>query len=106
MRAVINCLRRSNNSRMVADTIRQNFIRMQGRVTVLDTVIPDANAYQVAATEQTPVHRHDRHRSGATPCAYDVMHQFAWELIPSLRGVYAGQVQGGRAVGREVAHVG
>ncbi len=106
MRAVINCLRRSNNSRMVADTIRQNFIRMQGRVTVLDTVIPDANAYQVAATEQTPVHRHDRHRSGATPSAYDVMHQFAWEVIPSLRGVYAGQVHGGRSVGREASHVG
>lgn len=94
MKVVINCLRRSNNSRMVADTIRQNFILMQGKVTVLDTVIPDANAYQAAATEQTPVHRYDRHRSGATPCAYDVMHQLAWELIPSLNGVYAGHVYG------------
>ncbi len=94
MKAVINCLRRSNNSRMVADTIRQNFILMQGKVTVLDTVIPNANAYQAAATEQIPVHRYDRHRSGATPCAYDVMHQLAWELIPSLNGVYAGHVYG------------
>lgn len=92
MRAVINCMRRTNNARMVAETIRQSFIKAQGKVTVLDTVIPDANAYQAAATEQIPVHRYDRHRAGATPCAYDVMHQLAWELIPSLNGVYAGHV--------------
>ena len=91
MKAVINCLRRTNNSRLVADTIRANFLRAQGRVTVLDTVIPDANAYQAAATSQVPVHRFDRQRGGATPSAYEVMHRLAWELIPSLQGVYAGQ---------------
>jgi chromosome partitioning related protein ParA len=91
MKAVINCLRRSNNSRLVADTIRENFIRAQGRVTMLDTVIPDANAYQAAATAQVPVHRFDRQRGAASPSAYEVMHRLAWELIPSLRGVYAGQ---------------
>jgi chromosome partitioning related protein ParA len=94
MKAVINCLRRTNNSRLVADTIRANFLRAQGRVTVLDTVIPDANAYQAAATAQVPVHRFDRQRGGATPSAYEVMHRLAWELIPSLQGVYAGQARG------------
>ena len=84
MKAVINCLRRSNNSRLVADTIRENFIRAQGRVTMLDTVIPDANAYQAAATAQVPVHRFDRQRGAASPSAYEVMHRLAWELIPSL----------------------
>ena len=91
MKAVINCLRRSNNSRLVADTIRENFLRAQGRVTMLDTVIPDANAYQAAATAQVPVHRFDRQRGAVSPSAYEVMHRLAWELIPSLRGVYAGQ---------------
>ena len=90
MKAVINCLRRTNNSRLVADTIRANFLRAQGRVTVLDTVIPDANAYQAAATAQVPVHRFDRHRVGASACPYELMHRLAWELIPSLQGVYAG----------------
>ncbi len=91
MKAVINCLRRTNNSRLVADTIRANFLRAQGRVTMLDTVIPDANVYQAAATAQVPVHRFDRQRGGATPSAYEVMHRLAWELIPSLHGIYAGQ---------------
>ena len=90
MKAVINCLRRTNNSRLVADTIRTNFLRAQGRVTVLDTVIPDANAYQAAATAQVPVHRFNRQRVGANACPYELMHRLAWELIPSLQGVYAG----------------
>jgi chromosome partitioning related protein ParA len=90
MKAVINCLRRTNNSRLVADTIRANFLRAQGRVTVLDTVIPDANAYQAAATAQVPVHRFDRQRGQATASAHELMHRLAWELIPSLQGVYAG----------------
>jgi len=94
MKAVINCLRRSNNSRLVADTIRENFLRAQGRVTMLDTVIPDANAYQAAATAQVPVHRFDRQRGTASPSAFEVMHRLAWELIPSLRGIYAGQEPG------------
>jgi chromosome partitioning related protein ParA len=90
MKAVINCLRRSNNSRLVADTIRENFLLAQGRVTMLDTVIPDANAYQAAATAQVPVHRFDRQRGQATASAHELMHRLAWELIPSLQGVYAG----------------
>ncbi len=110
MKAVINCLRRSNNSRRVADTLRANFLRTQGRVSVLDTVIPDANAYQAAATAQVPVHRHDRQRGGATPCAFEVMHRLAWELIPSLQGVYAEVAGHARAQAafprREAAHGG
>lgn len=110
MKAVINCLRRTNNSRLVADTIRANFLRAQGRVTMLDTVIPDANVYQAAATAQVPVHRFDRQRGGATPSAYEVMHRLAWELIPSLHGIYAGQAGHPRAHAafppHEAAHVG
>jgi chromosome partitioning related protein ParA len=94
MKAVINCLRRIQQFPPGGGHHPQNFIRAQGRVTVLDTVIPDANAYQAAATEQVPVHRFDRQRGGATPSAYDVMHRLAWELIPSLaRGVRRATVQ-------------
>jgi chromosome partitioning related protein ParA len=110
MKAVINCLRRTNNSRLVADAIRANFLRAQGRVTMLDTVIPDANVYQAAATAQVPVHRFDRQRGGASPSAYEVMHRLAWELIPSLQGMYAGQVGHLRVQAafptHEAAHVG
>jgi len=110
MKAVINCLRRTNNSRLVADTIRANFLRAQGRVTVLDTVIPDANAYQAAATAQVPVHRFDRQRVGANACPYELMHRLAWELIPSLQGVYAGGIGHTRAQAafppHEAAHAG
>jgi chromosome partitioning related protein ParA len=107
MKAVINCLRRTNNSRLVADTIRANFLRAQGRVTVLDTVIPDANAYQAAATARMPVHRFDRQRLGTSAYANAVMHQLAWELIPSLQGVYAGRPRLDPTLARqESAHAG
>jgi chromosome partitioning related protein ParA len=37
-----------------------------------------------------PVHRHEPRRDGVMPSASTVMHQLAWELIPSLQGVHAG----------------
>ena len=40
-----------------------------------------------------PVHRHERRRDGVMPSASAVMHQLAWELIPALKGVYAGEPQ-------------
>jgi len=40
-----------------------------------------------------PVHRHERRRGGVMPSASDVMHRLAWELIPSLQGVYADAFQ-------------
>ena len=36
-----------------------------------------------------PVHRHERRRDGVMQSASAVMHQLAWELIPSLQGVHA-----------------
>jgi chromosome partitioning related protein ParA len=56
---------------------------------VLQTVVPHAKAYKEAATLRVPVHRHERRRSGVMPSASVVMHQLAWELIPSLQGVHA-----------------
>ena len=77
---------------MIAAGIREDFIKLKGRVTVLETVVPHAKAYKEAATLRTPVHRHERRREGPTPSACTVMHSLAWELIPSLQGVLAEQL--------------
>ncbi|MCC6792423.1 MAG: ParA family protein [Thermomicrobiales bacterium] len=87
MKAVIYRQDRTNDARLIAASIREDFIRMKGRVTVLDTVVPHAKAYKEAATLRVPVHRHERRRDGVTPSASTVMHQLVWELIPSLQGV-------------------
>jgi chromosome partitioning related protein ParA len=87
MKALIYRQDRTTDARVIATGIREDFIQFQGRVTVLDTVVPHAKAYKEAATLRLPVHRHERKREGAMPSAYTVMHQLAWELIPSLQGV-------------------
>jgi chromosome partitioning related protein ParA len=89
MKAVIYRQDRSADARIIASGIRENFIKLKGRVAVLETVVPHAKAYKEAATLRVPVHRHERKRDGPTPSAYTVMHQLAWELIPSLEGVFA-----------------
>lgn len=89
MKAVIYRQDRTADARVIASGIRQDFIKLKGRVSVLDTVVPHAKAYKEAATLRIPVHRHERKRGGVMPSAYTVMHQLAWELIPSLEGAYA-----------------
>ncbi len=89
MKAVIYRQDRTTDARIIASGIRDDFIKFKGRVSVLDTVVPHAKAYKEAATLRIPVHRHERKRDGVTPSASTVMHQLAWELIPSLQGVLA-----------------
>ena len=89
MKAVIYRQDRTADARTIASGIRDDFIKLKGRVSVLETVVPHAKAYKEAATLRIPVHRHERKREGVTPSASTVMHQLAWELIPSLIGVYA-----------------
>lgn len=89
MKAVIYRQDRTTDARIIASGIRDDFIKFKGRVSVLDTVVPHAKAYKEAATLRMPVHRHERKREGVTPSASTVMHQLAWELIPSLQGVLA-----------------
>ena len=93
MKAVIYRQDRTADARVIAGGIRDDFIRLKGRVSVLDTVVPHAKAYKEAATLRIPVHRHERRREGAMPSASTVMHQLAWELIPSLEGVYADSIR-------------
>jgi chromosome partitioning related protein ParA len=93
VKALIYRQDRTADARAIAAGIREDFIRLKGRVSVLDTVVPHAKAYKEAATLRLPVHRHERRREGAMPSAYAVMHQLAWELVPSLHGHYAEPAQ-------------
>jgi len=92
MKAVIYRQDRTTDARVIANGIRDDFIKFKARASVLDTVVPHAKAYKEAATLRIPVHRHERKREGVTPSASTVMHQLAWELIPSLQGVLAGSM--------------
>ena len=105
MKAVIYRQDRTADARIIASGIREDFIKLKGRVSVLDTVVPHAKAYKEAATLRIPVHRHERKRDGVTPSAYTVMHQLAWELIPSLQGVRRlPMAPGSRERGRSAMH--
>ncbi|MBK7264745.1 MAG: ParA family protein [Rubrivivax sp.] len=92
VKAVIYRQDRTVDARLIASGIREDFARFKDRVSVLDTVVPHAKAYKEAATLRVPVHRHERRHAGVMPSASAVMHQLVWELIPSLRGVYADTV--------------
>lgn len=83
MKAVINRVENTVDSRTMAGLIREQFMTMRGRVTVLNTGIPAAVAYKKGATAQVPVHWIDPVKAG------DVMHALLWELIPSMEGKFA-----------------
>lgn len=83
MRAVINRAEKTIDSRSMAGLIRDQFMTLRGRVTVLRTVIPAAVAYKKAATSQVPVHWIDPVKAG------DTMHALLWELLPHLEGTFA-----------------
>lgn len=90
IKAVIYRQDRTADGRMIAEQIRADFAQLAGQYEVLDTVVPYAKAYKEAATLRIPVHRHEWRRQGPMPSASAVMHQLAWELIPSLRGTLVG----------------
>lgn len=83
MKAIINRTDNTVDSRTMAGLLREQFMTMRGRVTVLETTVPSIVAFRKAATAQIPVHWQDPDRAG------DVMHQLLWELIPSLEGKFA-----------------
>jgi len=93
VKALIYRQTRTGDATGIAQQIRrEGHIPMAGRVTVLNTVIPSAVAYTRAATNLQPVHWHDPTTTGATPCAYEVMHRLVWELMPNLEGILAGNI--------------
>ncbi|MBR5950878.1 MAG: ParA family protein [Actinomycetaceae bacterium] len=80
IKAVINRTENTNVSRNMTEHIREQFLTMRGRVSVLETTLPSVVAYKKAAQAQVPVHWTDPQKSGKT------MHRLMWELIPALRG--------------------
>lgn len=83
MRAVLSRTENTTDSRQITQIIKDSFIEMSGRITLLDAVVPAAVAYRKAATAQVPVHWIDPSK------ASDTMHRLLWELIPSVEGFYA-----------------
>ena len=92
MKAIVYKQSRTADAKAVADAIRQEFMITRGRVTVLDTVIPNAKAYTEAASCRNPVHRHEQARSGTMPSANQTMHELVWELFPNLEKMTAREV--------------
>ncbi|WP_301546398.1 ParA family protein [Alcaligenes phenolicus] len=64
IQCVINRTENTVDSRTMSSLIRNQFIEMSGRVTVLATQIPQAVAYKKAATAQVPAHWIDPVRAG------------------------------------------
>lgn len=83
MRAVLTRTEKTTDSKLISELIREHFIHMRGRVSMLETVVPAAVAYRKAATAQVPVHWIDPIKQS------DVMHKLMWEFIPSVAGMCA-----------------
>ena len=75
----------TNNSRDIATAVREKYIQLRGNVSVLDTVIPVATAFERSASLRLPVHWLDK-RAG------QLMHELAWELVPQFAGVNVSDV--------------
>ena len=76
MKAIINRAEKTVDSRAMASLIRDQFMVLRGRVTVLNTIVPSAVAYRKAATAQVPVHWIDPVKAG------DAMHAMLCDLAP------------------------
>jgi chromosome partitioning related protein ParA len=76
----------TNNARAIAATIRQEYIALRGSVTVANTTVPLATAFEQAATKSVPVHWLEPKRAGL------VLHQLAWELLPHMAGINVSDV--------------
>lgn len=85
MKAVIYKAENTLDSKAISKAIREQFVSLRGRVSVLSMVVPASTVYKKAVTAQIPVHWCDAR-------ARETMHQLVWELIPSLDGVYAERI--------------
>lgn len=93
IQAVICRYDHSRNAKALLTELRQEFSEGD-RVTILNTMIPNAVAYKDAFTARVPVHSISRSGGTRYPSGYEVMHRIVWELIPNLYGNFAGRLQG------------
>jgi chromosome partitioning related protein ParA len=89
---LINAMERTRNAIALTNVIRGEF-RKHPSVRLLDTVVPASTIYPTARTLQQPVHVNDRPSQAWTGrSAYEVMHGLLHELMPHLKGVWAGPI--------------
>jgi chromosome partitioning related protein ParA len=86
MKAVIYRAERTKDSRVISTIVREAFVNLRGRVSILECVVPHAVAYKDAATAQVPVHWVDPVK------ASDTLHRLVWELLPNLEGIRTSDV--------------
>lgn len=86
VKVLISMLDRSTSSKDISKWLRTEFGKeLDGIVTVvLNTTIPQLEPYRTAALEQTPVHRYETKRKGATLPASETMLELLHELEPVL----------------------
>ena len=89
---VISCMNRTNNAKFLSEQIYESF-RNHPNIKLLDTKIPSATVYELSRTLQKPVHQLDLPISGQARgnTAYEVMHKLAFELLPNLTNLWAGE---------------
>jgi chromosome partitioning related protein ParA len=93
IRAVICKFDYSRDAKALLAELRGEFAEAD-RVSLLNTVIPNAVAYKDAFTARVPVHAISLTRGVRYPSGHEVMHRLAWELHPHLYGRFAGRTQG------------
>lgn len=85
LRVLINQADNTTASEQVIRNLRKYFDQeADGLITVLNTMIPDLNAYAMATSTGVPVHRYERSRRGPTLAALHIMTQLIHELEPKL----------------------
>jgi chromosome partitioning related protein ParA len=93
IQAVICRYDHSRNAKALLTELRNEFSEGD-RVTILNTMIPNAVAYKDAFTARAPVHAVNKSGGNRYPSGYEVMHRIVWELMPELYGNFAGRLQG------------
>lgn len=86
--ALICGMDRSNDSKIIAEQLRNDFRTTHNKVRVMQTVIPQSTAYRTAATMRLPAYEIERPPSKKAETAYDTIHKLIWELFPNLQDIY------------------
>lgn len=91
IQALIYAMDRTKDAKRIADEIHREYLTFNGKVKLLNTVIPDAKAYKEATTLRVPVHCHEITHAGKSDSAYATMHHLVYELFPNFTAM---QIQG------------
>jgi len=93
IQAVICRYDHSRNAKVLLAELQEEFDEGD-RVTILQTMIPNAVAYKDAFTARTPVHVISKSGGSRYASGFEIMHRIVWELQPHLYGCFAGRLRG------------